>query len=131
MREKGPTAAGRIGLLIANPPYGQRGTSITEDRDRAVADLPADPDNGGRRVRVHGGGHADRSVLRVSTERVMVLCYNGTVLQGTRAAPRRVVRRERLSPLDVIAQYTWMCASRFRRTTPPECRNYNADGNIW
>ena len=35
VREKGPGAAGRLGLVVSNPPYGARGASIAEDPDRA------------------------------------------------------------------------------------------------
>jgi superfamily II DNA or RNA helicase len=41
VREKGPAAAGRLGLLISNPPYGQRGASIAEDPDRAYREKMA------------------------------------------------------------------------------------------
>ncbi len=80
-------------------------------------------------------------LLGVSTERAMVLYYNRTVHQGASGAlgpARRLVawyaedpRRRPASPLDVVAQYAWTCAAKFRRTTAPERRNYNADGNIW
>ena len=39
--------------------------------------------------------------------------------------------RRPATPNDVVAQYAWTCAARFRRTTAPERRNFNADGNIW
>ena len=35
VREKGSGAAGRLGLVVSNPPYGARGGSIAEDPDRA------------------------------------------------------------------------------------------------
>jgi superfamily II DNA or RNA helicase len=34
VREHGPEYAGRVGLILSNPPYGPRGVSITEDPDR-------------------------------------------------------------------------------------------------
>ncbi|MDP2309942.1 MAG: hypothetical protein Q8P18_28245 [Pseudomonadota bacterium] len=80
-------------------------------------------------------------LLGVSTERAMVLYYNRTVHQGASGAlgpARRLVawyaedqRRRPIAPLDVVAQYAWTCAAKFRRTSAPERRNYNADGNIW
>ncbi|MDP2308680.1 MAG: hypothetical protein Q8P18_21845 [Pseudomonadota bacterium] len=80
-------------------------------------------------------------MLGISTERAMVLYYNRTVHQGASGAlgpARRLVawyaedpRRRPAAPLDVVAQYAWTCAAKFRRTSAPERRNYNADGNIW
>ncbi|MES2638077.1 MAG: hypothetical protein V4850_01285 [Myxococcota bacterium] len=80
-------------------------------------------------------------LLGVSTERAMVLYYNRTVHQGASGAlgpARRLVawyaedaRRRPVAPLDVVAQYAWTCAAKFRRTSAPERRNYNADGNVW
>ncbi len=34
VREHGAEYAGRLGLVLSNPPYGQRGVSVTEDPDR-------------------------------------------------------------------------------------------------
>ena len=80
-------------------------------------------------------------LLGVSTERAMVLYYNRTVHQGSSGAlgpAKRLVawyaedpRRRPAVPNDVVAQYAWTCAARFRRTSAPERRNYNDDGNIW
>jgi hypothetical protein len=80
-------------------------------------------------------------LLGVSTERAMVLYYNRTVHQGSSGAlgpAKRLVawyaedpRRRPAAPNDVVAQYAWTCAARFRRTSAPERRNYNEDGNIW
>jgi hypothetical protein len=80
-------------------------------------------------------------LLGVSTERAMVLYYNRTVHQGASGAlgpAKRVAgwyaedpKRRPTVPNDVVAQYAWTCAAKFRRTTAPERRNYNADGNIW
>ncbi len=80
-------------------------------------------------------------LLGVSTERAMVLYYNRTVHQGVSGALKPAQRlvewyaedvsRRPPAPLDVVAQYAWMCASKFRRTSVPERRNYNSDGNIW
>ncbi len=80
-------------------------------------------------------------LLGVSSERAMTLYYNRTVHQGASGAlgpARRLVawyaedaRRRPAAPNDVVAQYAWTCAARFRRTTAPERRNYNDDGNIW
>ncbi len=41
VRERGPEYAGRIGLVLANPPYGARGASITEDTDRSYREKKA------------------------------------------------------------------------------------------
>jgi superfamily II DNA or RNA helicase len=41
VREHGPEYAGRIGLLVANPPYGTRGAAITEDPDRGYREKAA------------------------------------------------------------------------------------------
>ncbi len=41
VREHGPEYAGRLGLVLANPPYGARGVSITEDPDRAYREKNA------------------------------------------------------------------------------------------
>ena len=80
-------------------------------------------------------------VLGVSTERAMTLYYNRTVHQGASGAlgpAKRLVawyaedpRRRPAVPNDVVAQYAWTCASKFRRTSAPARRNYNDDGNIW
>ncbi|MFN7146882.1 MAG: hypothetical protein ACK4YP_24115 [Myxococcota bacterium] len=80
-------------------------------------------------------------LLGVSTERAMVLYYNRTVHQGASGAlgpARRLVawyaedaRRRPATPNDVVAQYAWTCAARFRRTSAPERRNFSNDGNIW
>ncbi len=80
-------------------------------------------------------------LLGVNTERAMVLYYNRTVHQGATGAlgpAKRLVawyaedpRRRPAAPNDVVAQYAWTCASKFRRTSAPERRNYNDDGNIW
>jgi hypothetical protein len=87
------------------------------------------------------GAVAVAKLLGVSTERAMVLCYNRTVQQGPAGAlgpAKRLVawyaedpKRRPPAVNDVLAQYAWTCASKFRRTSPPERRNYNADGNIW
>lgn len=41
VREHGPEYAGRLGLVLANPPYGQRGVSVTEDPDRSYREKNA------------------------------------------------------------------------------------------
>ena len=41
MREHGADYAGRLGLVLSNPPYGQRGVSITEDPDRGYREKNA------------------------------------------------------------------------------------------
>ncbi len=41
VREKGPAASGRLGLVVSNPPYGIRGGSIAEDPDRAYRERMA------------------------------------------------------------------------------------------
>ncbi len=41
VREQGAEYAGRLGLLLSNPPYGARGASITEDPDRAYREKAA------------------------------------------------------------------------------------------
>ncbi|MDP2314855.1 MAG: hypothetical protein Q8P41_18280 [Pseudomonadota bacterium] len=80
-------------------------------------------------------------LLGVSSERAMVLCYNRTVHQGPAGAlgpAKRLVawyaedpKRRPDAANDVLAQYAWTCAAKFRRTSAPERRNYNDDGNIW
>ncbi len=80
-------------------------------------------------------------LLGVSTERAMVLLYNRTVQQGSAGAlgpAKRLIawytddpKRRPAAVNDVLAQYAWMCAAKFRRTSAPERRNYNDDGNIW
>ena len=80
-------------------------------------------------------------LLGVSTERAMVLLYNRTVQQGPAGAlgpAKRLLawyaedpKRRPAAVNDVLAQYAWMCAAKFRRTSAPERRNYNDDGNIW
>ena len=79
--------------------------------------------------------------LGVASERALTLYYNRTVHQGSAGAlgpAQRLAswyaedpRRRPAAPNDVVAQYAWTCAARFRRTTAPERRNFNADGNIW
>ena len=79
--------------------------------------------------------------LGVSTERAMTLYYNRTVHQGSAGALgpakrlaawyRQDATRRPAVPNDVVAQYAWTCAAKFRRTSVPERRNYNDDGNIW
>ncbi len=79
--------------------------------------------------------------LGVATERAMTMYYNRTVHQGTTGATKPAQRlaawyaedpaRRPAAPNDVLAQYAWTCASKFRRTTAPERRNFNDDGNIW
>ena len=81
------------------------------------------------------------TLLGVNSERAMVLCYNRTVQQGPAGAlgpAKRLVawyaedpKRRPAAVNDVLAQYAWMCAGKFRRTSAPERRNYNDDGNIW
>jgi hypothetical protein len=41
VREHGAEYAGRLGLVLSNPPYGQRGVSITEDPDRGYREKNA------------------------------------------------------------------------------------------
>ena len=79
--------------------------------------------------------------LGVATERAMTMYYNRTVHQGTTGALGPAKRmaawyaedpsRRPAAPNDVLAQYAWACAAKFRRTTAPERRNFNDDGNIW
>ncbi len=80
-------------------------------------------------------------VLGVTTERAMVMYYNRTVHQGPAGAlgpAQRLAawyaedaKRRPAAPNDVLAQYAWTCAAKFRRTSAPASRNYNSDGNIW
>ncbi len=80
-------------------------------------------------------------VLGVSTERAMVLYYNRTVHQGVAGALGPAERlagwyadesaRRPPNPNDVVAQYAWTCAAKFRRTSMPATRDYNSSGNIW
>jgi hypothetical protein len=79
--------------------------------------------------------------LGVASERALTLYYNRTVHQGSAGAlgpAKRLAawyaedpRRRPASPNDVVAQYAWTCAARFRRNSVPERRNFNSDGNIW
>ena len=41
VRERGAAAAGRLGLVVSNPPYGIRGASVVEDPDRAYREKMA------------------------------------------------------------------------------------------
>ncbi len=41
VRDHGATVTGHVGLVIANPPYGARGASITEDPDRSYREKTA------------------------------------------------------------------------------------------
>lgn len=80
-------------------------------------------------------------VLGVTTERAMVLLYNRTVQQGPAGAlgpAKRLIawyaedpKRRPAVVNDVLAQYAWTCAAKFRRTSAPERHNYNDHGNIW
>jgi hypothetical protein len=88
-----------------------------------------------------GGAVEIARLLGVSTERAMVLYYNRTVHQGSAGAlgpAKRLVawyaedpKRRPTAANDIVAQYAWTCAAKFRHTTVPERRNYNDDGNIW
>ncbi len=79
--------------------------------------------------------------LGVASERALTLYYNRTVHPGSAGAlgpAKRLAawyaedpRRRPASPNDVVAQYAWTCAARFRRNSVPERRNFNSDGNIW
>jgi hypothetical protein len=80
-------------------------------------------------------------VLGVATERAMTMFYNRTVHQGVSGAlgpAKRLagwyaedMKRRPGAANDILAQYAWTCAAKFRRTTAPARRNYNDDGNIW
>ncbi len=80
-------------------------------------------------------------LLGVRTERAMVMYYNRTVHQGVGGATGPAERlaawyaedasRRPANPNDVLAQYAWSCAGKFRRTTAPTTRNFTASGNIW
>lgn len=77
-------------------------------------------------------------LLGVKTERAMVMYFNRTVHQGAAGAlgPARVMAdwyaadpsRRPAQPNDVLAQYAWRCAAKFRRTTPPDDEAYSKDG---
>ena len=41
VRERGPRMAGRMGLVVSNPPYGARGASIADDPDRSYRERMA------------------------------------------------------------------------------------------
>lgn len=79
-------------------------------------------------------------LLGVTTERALVLTFNRTVHQGAHGAmkPARAlvgwyaedIRRRPERANDVLAQYAWSCASRFRRTSAPGHRCFNNDCNI-
>lgn len=80
-------------------------------------------------------------LLGVRTERALVLFYNRTVHQGAEGAlgPARVMAewyaadpsRRPANPNDVLAQYAWRCAARFRRQSPPQDLAYNDRGLTW
>lgn len=79
-------------------------------------------------------------LLGPRTERAMVLYYNRTVHQGVSGAlkpARQLVAwweedpsRRPTEDRDVLAQYAWLCAAKFRRDTPPERECYNPDCTI-
>lgn len=87
------------------------------------------------------GAVAIARTLGVLTERALVMTFNRTVHMGVEGATgpaRRLLawyaedaRRRPSRPNDVLAQYAWMCAGKFRRTTPPEKVSYNTAGNLW
>lgn len=80
-------------------------------------------------------------LLGVRTERAMVLFYNRAVHQGVEGAlgPARAMAawyaadpsRRPVHPNDVLAQYAWRCAARFRRQTAPGDLAYNDRGLTW
>jgi hypothetical protein len=80
-------------------------------------------------------------LLGVRSERAMVMYYNRTVHQGVAGATGPAERlaawyaedpsRRPANPNDVLAQYAWSCAGKFRRTRAPTTRNFTASGNIW
>lgn len=100
-----------------------------------------------------GGVHmraaiANARALDVATERGMVLCFNRSVHQGEGGStgPRRDLlalwaAKPTTRPASVnnrLAQYAWMCADGFRRTTPPQGRTlsngfvaYGKSDSIW
>lgn len=75
-------------------------------------------------------------LLGIQTERAMTLYYNRTVHQGSAGAlgpakrllesyaSGQVVRPQ--SDRQVLAQYAWLCAAKFRRNTKPESEHLNA-----
>lgn len=80
-------------------------------------------------------------LLGVQSERAMTMYYNRTVHQGAAGAtgPARAMAawyaavpgRRPANPNDVLAQYAWRCAARFRRLTPPASMAYNDNGLVW
>lgn len=81
------------------------------------------------------------NLLGVKTERAMVLYYNRTVHQGAGGAtgPAEVLAawyaqdpsRRPANPNDVLAQYAWRCAAKFRRIGRPASLAYNDSGLVW
>jgi hypothetical protein len=79
-------------------------------------------------------------ILGVSTERAMVVYYNRTVHQGVGGATKaaraladywsRNPGTRPATAAGVLAQYAWVCASGFRRTTPPESE-YRSKTTRW
>lgn len=81
------------------------------------------------------GAIAVARVLGVQSERALVVCYNRVVHQGVEGATgpaRRLVElyasgthQRPSSEVQVLAEYGWLCAAKFRRATAPSSERYN------
>ncbi len=81
------------------------------------------------------GAIAIAKLLGVSSERALVICYNRTVHQGVEGATGPARRLVQLyasgthprpgSEVQVLAEYGWLCAAKFRRATAPPSDRYN------
>ncbi len=80
-------------------------------------------------------------LLGVRSERAMTMYYNRTVHQGAAGAvgPAEVLAawyradpsRRPANQNDVLAQYAWRCAAKFRKVGAPENMAYNKSGLVW
>jgi len=80
-------------------------------------------------------------LLGVKTERAMTMYYNRAVHQGAEGAlgPARALSawyaadpsRRPANPNDVLAQYAWRAAAKFRKIGAPADLNYNQRGLVW
>ena len=80
-------------------------------------------------------------LLGVKTERAMTMYYNRAVHQGAEGAlgPARALAawyaadpsRRPGNPKDVLAQYAWRAAAKFRKVGKPAKLEYNSRGLLW
>ncbi len=113
------------------------------DRFVAAGTIPAF--QGAQRELAKRGAHMQGAVaiaklLGVSSERALVVCYDRTVHQGVSGATGPAQRLVALyasgshprptSEIQVLAEYGWLCAAKFRRATAPPSPWYNDDHTI-